>query len=155
MQHPARPTEPRQEIVDLAAGLVPSLAARAAAYDEADAFCHEDFDDMVAAGYTAISQCPATTTRMLATRSRSANRSRSTGVAAATRWATAPVSMAMAGPRELDGVRTGPAWPPGTGQTSGFGPNPGAGGAQVGLGTSGSRAGTVRVYGGFMEGWWG
>ena len=54
MQHPARPREPRQEIVDLAAGLVPGLAARAAGYDEADAFCHEDFDEMVAAGYTAI-----------------------------------------------------------------------------------------------------
>lgn len=54
MQHPSRPTEPRQEIVDLAAGLVPALAARAAGYDEADAFCHEDFDDLVAAGYTAI-----------------------------------------------------------------------------------------------------
>ena len=36
MQHPTRPTEPRQELVDLAAGLVPALAARAAAYDEAD-----------------------------------------------------------------------------------------------------------------------
>ena len=54
MQQPSRPTEPRQEIVDLAAGLVPALAARAAGYDEADAFCHEDFDDLVAAGYTAI-----------------------------------------------------------------------------------------------------
>jgi alkylation response protein AidB-like acyl-CoA dehydrogenase len=54
MQHPSRPIEPRQELVDLAAGLVPALAARAAAYDEADAFCHEDFDDLVAAGYTAI-----------------------------------------------------------------------------------------------------
>ncbi|HET7517749.1 MAG TPA: acyl-CoA dehydrogenase family protein, partial [Actinomycetes bacterium] len=54
MQHPSRPTEPRQEIVDLAAGLVPGLAARAAGYDEADAFCHEDFDELVAAGYTAI-----------------------------------------------------------------------------------------------------
>ena len=54
MQQPSRPTEPRQEIVDLAAGLAPALAARAAGYDEADAFCHEDFDDLVAAGYTAI-----------------------------------------------------------------------------------------------------
>ena len=54
MQHPSRPTEPRQELIDLAAGLVPALASRAAAYDEADAFCHEDFDDLVAAGYTAI-----------------------------------------------------------------------------------------------------
>jgi alkylation response protein AidB-like acyl-CoA dehydrogenase len=54
MQHPSRPTEPRQEVVDLAAGLVPGLAARAAGYDEADAFCHEDLDELVAAGYTAI-----------------------------------------------------------------------------------------------------
>jgi alkylation response protein AidB-like acyl-CoA dehydrogenase len=54
MQQPSRPTEPRQEIVDLAAGLAPALADRAAGYDEADAFCHEDFDDLVAAGYTAI-----------------------------------------------------------------------------------------------------
>jgi alkylation response protein AidB-like acyl-CoA dehydrogenase len=54
MQHPSRPTEPRQETVDLAAGLVPGLAARAAGYDEADAFCHVDFDEMLAAGYTAI-----------------------------------------------------------------------------------------------------
>jgi alkylation response protein AidB-like acyl-CoA dehydrogenase len=54
MQGPSRPTEPGQEIVDLAARLVPGLAARAAGYDEADAFCHEDFDDLVAAGYTAI-----------------------------------------------------------------------------------------------------
>ena len=53
MQHPSRPTEPRQETVDLAAGLRPGLAARAAG-DEADAFCHEDFDELVAAGYTAI-----------------------------------------------------------------------------------------------------
>ncbi|HEV3504333.1 MAG TPA: hypothetical protein VG637_03510 [Actinomycetes bacterium] len=54
MQHPSRPTEPRQEVVELAAGLVPGLAARAAGYDDADAFCHEDFDELVAAGYTAI-----------------------------------------------------------------------------------------------------
>ncbi|HET9291988.1 MAG TPA: acyl-CoA dehydrogenase family protein, partial [Actinomycetes bacterium] len=54
MQNPSRPTEPRQEIVDLAAGLVPALAGRAAGYDEADAFCHEDFDDLVTSGYTAI-----------------------------------------------------------------------------------------------------
>src|SRR4029453_10155970 len=54
MQQPSRPTEPRQEIVDLAAGLAPALAARAARPDGADAFCHEDFDDLVAAGYTAI-----------------------------------------------------------------------------------------------------
>jgi alkylation response protein AidB-like acyl-CoA dehydrogenase len=54
MQHPSRPAEPRPEIVELAAGLVPALAERAAGYDEADAFCHEDFDDLIAAGYTAI-----------------------------------------------------------------------------------------------------
>ena len=54
MQHPSRPTEPRQEIVELADVLVPALAERAAGNDEADAFCHEDFDDLVAAGYTAI-----------------------------------------------------------------------------------------------------
>jgi hypothetical protein len=35
---------------------------------------------------------------------------------------------------------------------SGFGLNPEAEFTQFGLGTSGSRAGTVRVYGGFMEG---
>jgi alkylation response protein AidB-like acyl-CoA dehydrogenase len=45
---------PRQEVVDLAARLAPALAARAAAYDEADAFADEDFDDLIAAGYTAI-----------------------------------------------------------------------------------------------------
>ncbi|MFL6271334.1 MAG: acyl-CoA dehydrogenase family protein, partial [Actinomycetes bacterium] len=54
MQDRSRPTEPRQDLVALAAGLVPALAERAAGYDEADAFCHEDFDDLVAAGYTAI-----------------------------------------------------------------------------------------------------
>jgi hypothetical protein len=60
---------------------------------------------------TAISQCPATTTRMLATRSRSANRSRSAGVAAATRLATALASIGIAGLAGVDGIRTGPAWP--------------------------------------------
>ncbi len=45
---------PRQEVVDLAARLAPALAARAASYDEADAFADEDFDDLVASGYTAI-----------------------------------------------------------------------------------------------------
>ncbi len=46
--------EPRQDVVDLAARLAPSLAARAAAYDEADTFAHEDFDELVARGYTAL-----------------------------------------------------------------------------------------------------
>ena len=46
MQDRSRPTEPRRDLVDLAAGLVPALAGRAAGYDEADAFCHEDFDDL-------------------------------------------------------------------------------------------------------------
>ena len=45
---------PRPEVVALAAGLAPALAARAAALDEADAFAREDFDDLVASGYTAI-----------------------------------------------------------------------------------------------------
>jgi alkylation response protein AidB-like acyl-CoA dehydrogenase len=45
---------PRQEVVELAVRLAPALAKRAAAYDEADAFAEEDFDDLVAAGYTAI-----------------------------------------------------------------------------------------------------
>ena len=45
---------PRQEVVDLAARLAPALAERAASYDEADAFAEEDFDDLVASGYTAI-----------------------------------------------------------------------------------------------------
>src|SRR6266540_1639541 len=45
---------PRPEIVELAARLAPTLAARAAAFDEADAFAGEDFDDLVASGYTAI-----------------------------------------------------------------------------------------------------
>ena len=54
MQKVPRPTEPRQEIVDLAAGLAPTLAERAAGYDEADAFCSEDIDDLVASGYSAI-----------------------------------------------------------------------------------------------------
>jgi hypothetical protein len=100
---------------------------------------------------TAISQCPATTTTMLATRSRSANRSRSAGVAAATRLA-ALVSASMAGPRRLDGpdrVQPGLA---GHRPASGFWLNSGAGPTQVQVGTSGSRARTVRVYGGFVEG---
>jgi alkylation response protein AidB-like acyl-CoA dehydrogenase len=46
--------EPRQDVVDLAARLAPSLAARAAAYDQADGFPHEDFDELVACGYTAV-----------------------------------------------------------------------------------------------------
>jgi alkylation response protein AidB-like acyl-CoA dehydrogenase len=54
MPPPDRPTEPRQEVVDLAARLAPALAERAAGYDEADAFCHEDVDDLLASGYTAI-----------------------------------------------------------------------------------------------------
>jgi alkylation response protein AidB-like acyl-CoA dehydrogenase len=45
---------PRQEVVDLAARLVPVLAGRAAALDETDAFAEEDFDDLLASGYTAI-----------------------------------------------------------------------------------------------------
>src|SRR6266566_2826176 len=45
---------PRPEIVELAARLAPTLAARAAAFDEADAFAGEDFDDLVASGYTAM-----------------------------------------------------------------------------------------------------
>src|SRR6266571_407501 len=45
---------PRPEIVELAARLAPTLAARAAALDEADAFAGEDFDDLIASGYTAI-----------------------------------------------------------------------------------------------------
>src|SRR6266511_3123376 len=45
---------PRPEIVELAARLAPTLAARAAAFDEADAFTSEDFDDLVASNYTAI-----------------------------------------------------------------------------------------------------
>jgi alkylation response protein AidB-like acyl-CoA dehydrogenase len=45
---------PRPEIVELAASLAPALAERAAAYDEADAFAAEDFDDLVASGYTAM-----------------------------------------------------------------------------------------------------
>jgi alkylation response protein AidB-like acyl-CoA dehydrogenase len=47
-------SEPRQEIVALASRLAPALAARAAGYDEADAFAHEDFDELLASGYTAI-----------------------------------------------------------------------------------------------------
>jgi alkylation response protein AidB-like acyl-CoA dehydrogenase len=54
MEQSSRPTEPRQEIVDLAVQLAPALERRAAGYDEADGFAHEDFDDLVAAGYTAI-----------------------------------------------------------------------------------------------------
>jgi alkylation response protein AidB-like acyl-CoA dehydrogenase len=53
MDAPDRST-PRQEVVDLAARLVPALAGRAAALDEADAFAEQDFDDLVASGYTAI-----------------------------------------------------------------------------------------------------
>jgi alkylation response protein AidB-like acyl-CoA dehydrogenase len=54
MPQPQRPTEPRQDVVDLAAKLAPALAGRAAGYDEHDAFCHEDIDELVASGYTAI-----------------------------------------------------------------------------------------------------
>jgi alkylation response protein AidB-like acyl-CoA dehydrogenase len=54
MHEPPTRTEPRQEVVELASRLAPALAARAAGYDEADAFCHEDFDDLVASGYTAL-----------------------------------------------------------------------------------------------------
>jgi len=54
MEQSSRPTEPRQEIVDLAVRLAPALERRAAGYDEADGFAHEDFDDLVAAGYTAV-----------------------------------------------------------------------------------------------------
>src|SRR6266542_1644480 len=43
---------PRPEIVELAARLAPTLAARAAAFDEADAFAGEDFDDLLAGGFT-------------------------------------------------------------------------------------------------------
>ncbi len=53
MDQHARST-PRQEIVDLASRLAPALAERAPAYDEADAFAEEDFDDLLASGYTAI-----------------------------------------------------------------------------------------------------
>ena len=45
---------PRAEIVELAARLAPALAERAARYDEHDEFAHEDVDDLVASGYTAI-----------------------------------------------------------------------------------------------------
>jgi alkylation response protein AidB-like acyl-CoA dehydrogenase len=54
MDQSDRPAAPRQEIVDLAARLAPALAERAARYDEADAFAHEDIDELVASGYTAI-----------------------------------------------------------------------------------------------------
>ncbi len=47
-------TTPRQDLVDLAASLAPALTERAAGYDEADAFAHADFDDLIAGGYTAI-----------------------------------------------------------------------------------------------------
>src|SRR6266536_943256 len=47
-------SRPRPEAVELAARLAPALAARAAAFDEADAFASEDFDDLVTSGYTAI-----------------------------------------------------------------------------------------------------
>lgn len=46
--------DPRQDVIDLAARLAPSLAARAAAYDETDAFADEDFDELIASGYTAL-----------------------------------------------------------------------------------------------------
>jgi alkylation response protein AidB-like acyl-CoA dehydrogenase len=55
MQHePTGPAVPRPEIVALAARLAPSLAARAARYDEADQFADEDVDDLLAGGYTTI-----------------------------------------------------------------------------------------------------
>ena len=54
MDQSDRPATPRHEVVDLAARLVPALAERAAHYDEADAFAHEDVDELVASGYTAI-----------------------------------------------------------------------------------------------------
>ncbi|HYT27040.1 MAG TPA: acyl-CoA dehydrogenase family protein [Actinomycetota bacterium] len=49
-----RPAAPRQDVVALAVRLAPALAARAAGYDEADAFAHQDVDDLVASGYTTI-----------------------------------------------------------------------------------------------------
>src|SRR5262249_41639648 len=48
------PVGPRQDLIDLAAKLVPALNARAAAYDETDAFADEDFDDLVRSGYSAL-----------------------------------------------------------------------------------------------------
>ena len=46
--------EPRADLIELAGSLVPRLAARAAAYDEADAFAADDLRDLVEAGYTAL-----------------------------------------------------------------------------------------------------
>jgi alkylation response protein AidB-like acyl-CoA dehydrogenase len=54
MTQPDHPSEPREDVVALAAALAPRLAERAAGYDEADAFADDDFDDLVASGYTAI-----------------------------------------------------------------------------------------------------
>src|SRR6266511_1075191 len=51
---------PRPEIVELAARLAPTLAARAAAFDEADAFAGEDFLDLVAAQSRLAEGSPAT-----------------------------------------------------------------------------------------------
>jgi alkylation response protein AidB-like acyl-CoA dehydrogenase len=51
---PAGPAVPRSEIVDLAAKLAPALAGRAAGYDEADEFAHQDVAELVASGYTSI-----------------------------------------------------------------------------------------------------
>jgi alkylation response protein AidB-like acyl-CoA dehydrogenase len=45
---------PRPDLLALAGSLAPKLAERAAGYDEADAFAAEDFDDLVASGYSAI-----------------------------------------------------------------------------------------------------
>ena len=101
---------------------------------------------------TAISQCPATTTRMLATRSRSANRSRSAGVAAGHPVRGGPRSDQHGRPSRLLGPLRPQPGRSGHRLASGFGPVLGVGGTQVDLGTSGTQVGTVRVYGRFVEG---
>jgi alkylation response protein AidB-like acyl-CoA dehydrogenase len=51
---PEPPAGTTPDPVALAASLVPRLAERAAAYDEADAFAADDLRDLVDAGYTAL-----------------------------------------------------------------------------------------------------
>lgn len=45
---------PDAALVALAAALAPDLEKRAGAHDEADELCDDDFDDLIASGYTAI-----------------------------------------------------------------------------------------------------
>jgi hypothetical protein len=101
---------------------------------------------------TAISQCPATTTRMLATRSRSANRSRSAGAAAATRSAVVPAPISMAGPPGSSVLSDPSLAGRGTAWHRGSGLPLASEVPRLIWASSRTQVGTVRVYGRFVEG---